>query len=62
MTNGSNPTMAQTIYLLHSNLQRLQMHSLPALDIMDNQVIFTIFYASIWWNLKLRIFISQKSK
>ena len=52
MTNGSNPTMAQTIYLLHSNLQRLQMHSLPALDIMDNQVIFTIFYVSIEeiWN------------
>ena len=51
----------QNHFLLHSN-QRWQMHSLPALDIMDNQVIFTTFYPSIWWNLKLRIFISQKSK
>ena len=33
-------TMAKTIYLLHSNLQRL--HSLPALDIMDNQVILLL--------------------
>ena len=47
MTNGSNPTMAKTIYLLYSNLQRLQMHSLPALDIMGNQVIFTFFCVSI---------------
>ena len=62
MSHGSNPTMAKTIYLLHSNLQRLQMHSLPALDIMDNQVIFTIFYVSIWGNLKPRIFMNQKSK